>query len=302
MYCCDVNTQRLQLVVAVEAAGSIRGAADLLDVDPSSVSRGIAALEQELGIAITEPDGRGVRVTARGAELADRARRILGDVDDLVAWAGDAAAAGQRSLRIGAFEVFSTHVMGELLERLDRPMVDLVEVVPRDLAGALERRVIDVGISMLPDAAPGITSHRVGAVESAVFGRADRFEGVPLAQLPFVAPVAVAGSLGTPVPLDGWPAGRERGIRYRVELLESALAICRRGLAVAYLPAELVAIQDAGRHARIRLQRLDGPGVAATVRRQPVHVVTRAGDGDEADAHAVASALGATLDAARAAV
>lgn len=57
--------------------GSIREAADALHVAPSAVSRQIERLEQQLGVDLFEPRGRGIRLTPAGEILARHAATML---------------------------------------------------------------------------------------------------------------------------------------------------------------------------------------------------------------------------------
>jgi DNA-binding transcriptional LysR family regulator len=60
--------------------------------------------------------------------------------------------------------------------------------------------------------------------------------------------------------MDGWPNHRHpRRIRYQVSLMESALELCRRGLAVAYLPAFIARLHDATTSRRAQLVELACP-------------------------------------------
>ena len=61
--------------VQVLDSGSVRGAADVLGIDPSVVSRAIGALEQECGVRLLERRGRGVQPTDAGALVADYLKR-----------------------------------------------------------------------------------------------------------------------------------------------------------------------------------------------------------------------------------
>lgn len=70
-----LNAQRLQYFHQVVISGSVRGAADTLKVDPSSISRSIALLEKETGLLLLERRGRGVVPTETGKLLASYARR-----------------------------------------------------------------------------------------------------------------------------------------------------------------------------------------------------------------------------------
>ncbi|MBV7483338.1 LysR family transcriptional regulator [Bordetella sp. BOR01] len=76
------NAQRLQYFLQVTVSGSLRGAAETLDVDPSSISRAIAQLERETGLRLLERKGRGVVPSEAGNMLARYARRQLEILED----------------------------------------------------------------------------------------------------------------------------------------------------------------------------------------------------------------------------
>lgn len=80
-----LNPGRIAYLFEAVRLGSIRAAADALNVNPSVVSRQIAALESDLGLALIERLGRGVRATAAGDLLVQRHRRWIADQDDTIA-------------------------------------------------------------------------------------------------------------------------------------------------------------------------------------------------------------------------
>ena len=63
----------LNYVDEVARSGSIRKAADRLNVTASAVNRRIADLEDELGAALFDRQPRGVRLTAAGEVFLDEA-------------------------------------------------------------------------------------------------------------------------------------------------------------------------------------------------------------------------------------
>lgn len=71
------NAQRLQYFQQVVVSGSVRAAADVLGVDPSSVSRAVALLENESGLRLLQRKGRGVAPTEAGKLLASYARQQM---------------------------------------------------------------------------------------------------------------------------------------------------------------------------------------------------------------------------------
>ncbi|WP_168220456.1 LysR family transcriptional regulator [Azospirillum thermophilum] len=66
-----MDEQRIIYLYETARAGSIRGAADRLQVNASTISRQIALLEQEVGITLLERLARGVRPTEAGRMLID---------------------------------------------------------------------------------------------------------------------------------------------------------------------------------------------------------------------------------------
>ncbi|NUA27480.1 LysR family transcriptional regulator [Cupriavidus basilensis] len=70
-----LDRKRALCLLQIIETGSVRGAADVLSVDPSMVSRAVAKLEQDTGLTLLERRGRGVVVTDAGRMLALFARR-----------------------------------------------------------------------------------------------------------------------------------------------------------------------------------------------------------------------------------
>jgi DNA-binding transcriptional LysR family regulator len=97
-----VDTRRLELLLQLSRLGSMRAVADELHVTTSTVSQQLAALAAEVGTALTEPDGRRVRLTPAGRRLAEHAVTVLAAVEaarlDL-----DPAAEPAGTLRVAGF-------------------------------------------------------------------------------------------------------------------------------------------------------------------------------------------------------
>lgn len=72
---------QLRCFVAVARHGSFSGAAEVLDVAQSTLSRQIRALEVELRSSLFYRDGRGVRLTPSGSRFLDSVTGVLRSVD-----------------------------------------------------------------------------------------------------------------------------------------------------------------------------------------------------------------------------
>jgi DNA-binding transcriptional LysR family regulator len=74
-----------QLLYFLETAKQqhIGRAAKVLAISPSAISHGIALLEEELGRPLFEKQGKNIRLTSHGRILAERATRLLLDVEHI---------------------------------------------------------------------------------------------------------------------------------------------------------------------------------------------------------------------------
>lgn len=82
-----LNPQRLRVLQAVVAAGSMQAAARALHYSPATVSQHMAALSEETGLRLFTRDGRGLRPTAACTELvrhAEETLEALGRLDRVV--------------------------------------------------------------------------------------------------------------------------------------------------------------------------------------------------------------------------
>lgn len=109
----DLSLRQLQYVVAVADTLGFRKAAERCHVSQPSLSAQIRELEETLGVTLFERDRRAVLVTAAGADLVARARRVLSEAGDLVDAAvrlGDPLA-GQ--LRLGVIPTIAPYLLPE---------------------------------------------------------------------------------------------------------------------------------------------------------------------------------------------
>ncbi|MFY0544352.1 LysR substrate-binding domain-containing protein [Brevibacillus sp. H7] len=71
-----MNLHALRIFVEVASRGSVTTAADALSISQPAVTAQIRKLEQELGIRLVYPEGRGIALTHVGRFLYEKARRI----------------------------------------------------------------------------------------------------------------------------------------------------------------------------------------------------------------------------------
>lgn len=104
----DVELRQLRCLVAIVDEGSFTDAAIALGVSQAAVSRTLASLERALGVRLLRRTSREVTPTGAGLRVAAQARRVLGEVDDLVR----EATSGHAHLRIGyAWSAVGRHTL-----------------------------------------------------------------------------------------------------------------------------------------------------------------------------------------------
>jgi DNA-binding transcriptional LysR family regulator len=127
----------LRYVDEVARTGSIRKAADQLNVTASAVNRRIVDLETELGTQLFERRPRGVRLTAAGEMFVDYLRRQSGEVERMKSHIEDLKGMRRGTVRIACSQAlaldFLPRQIGEFRER--HPLVSFdVKVLDHEQA------------------------------------------------------------------------------------------------------------------------------------------------------------------------
>ena len=78
------NSTKLRQIVAIDRAGSLSAASKVLYVSQSTLTKAVADVEQDLGLAIFNRTARGVSATPEGRKFLNRAERIVADFEMLV--------------------------------------------------------------------------------------------------------------------------------------------------------------------------------------------------------------------------
>jgi Bacterial regulatory helix-turn-helix protein, lysR family len=104
----------LVYIDAIARHGSIRKAAEALNVAPSALNRQVLDLEQDLGSALFERLPRGVRLTAAGEMFLAYARQAISELKALeLPRPPLSSSLGQSDLMFSAADVFPAHAHGK---------------------------------------------------------------------------------------------------------------------------------------------------------------------------------------------
>jgi DNA-binding transcriptional LysR family regulator len=150
-----VTLNQLRTFLAVAETGSVRAAAQDLVVTQAAVSASLAALQKSLGVALLEPDGRGLRLTPAGVAYAGYARRGLGLLEEAGRAAVAAADPERGELRVAAVTTAAEQILPGLLStfRTRYPRLGIrLEAGNRDrVRGLLDRRQVDLVLGGRPE-------------------------------------------------------------------------------------------------------------------------------------------------------
>jgi DNA-binding transcriptional LysR family regulator len=259
---------RLQLLREVARRGTIRAAAEAMSITPSGVSQQLRILEAEAGVALLEPDGRGVRLTEAGQVLVRHAGAITEAMD-----AAEAELASLRrevggTLTIAAFPTAARAILPGVIAQLGHAHPRL-RLLLRDLEtdeslAALRLDEVDLAVVDEYDEATAI--HEPG-VELIPLMDDPLFLVIPGEPELATEPVALASLAGAAWIMDTEASsiygavrraclrdGFEPGVRSHCRDYGVIIALVEAGLGVAVVPG--LALRD--RQVRARLAPIEG--------------------------------------------
>jgi len=124
--------------------------AEVLCLTPSAVSQQLAQLEDEVGIALTERRGRGVKLTHAGEVLVTHVERVLTVLDEAKSELAQLKQEIAGTLRVSAFATSAAALLPPVIHALrsqyPRLQITLVEMEPAEGLAALGSWSADVAI------------------------------------------------------------------------------------------------------------------------------------------------------------
>ncbi|GIX40091.1 MAG: LysR family transcriptional regulator [Silanimonas sp.] len=149
-----MNLRDLRYLLALAELRHFGRAAEACHVSQPTLSTQIRKLEEELGVTLVERAPRKVMLTEAGAEIAQRARRVMAEIEQMREIARRSHDPEAGTLRLGLFPTLGPyllpHVVGPLRERFPRLELLLVEEKTELLLGQLREGRLDAAILALP--------------------------------------------------------------------------------------------------------------------------------------------------------
>lgn len=151
---------QLRALVGVADHRHFGRAAASLHVSQPTLSSAVAALERTLGVQLVERTTRSVLLTGVGEEIVQRARGVLGAVDDIGELAVRARAPLSGDIRLGVIPTVAPYLLPRLLPALrarwPQVRLRLREAQTSALLAELRGGSLDLALLALPTDEPGI--------------------------------------------------------------------------------------------------------------------------------------------------
>jgi DNA-binding transcriptional LysR family regulator len=238
-----MNWDDLRYFLAVLRRGSHKAGARLLGVNPTTVSRRLAALEAALGVKLFERTPDRLLPTPAARALLPRAERIEGEVTASQRELEGASGRMDGPLRITAGDGLINHLvlpaLGQLLRAHPGLVVDLrAETRVLDLA----RREADLAVRLVRPREPALIARSIGQMRFAIFGSEAYLDrrGTPRSMEGLAAHdwVGFDDSLDR-LPQVSWLRRRVPAPRYvvRANTTTAQVRACAEGHGLALLPA-----------------------------------------------------------------
>ncbi len=152
--------RQLSYLVALQDEQSFSKAAEYCCVTQSTLSAGIKDLENILGQVLVNRKGRVISLTAPGIEVANSARKILKETDELVFRARQSLEPLCGPLRLGVIPTIAPYLLPKILPRLQEkfPKLELqiFEDLTKRLLEKIELNQVDAILIAFPFETPGL--------------------------------------------------------------------------------------------------------------------------------------------------
>ena len=231
--------------------GSLLGAARVLHSSQPTIGRHIAELESQLGVALFERTGRGLKPLAMALKLAESARAMETSAHQLQRDVSSVDDAVRGTVRITASQPVACILLPPLLARLQQALPEVqIELVSSNEVTNLLRREADIAIRMVQPDQASLMAKRIGKITLGVYAHRDYLQrfGTPLEPSDLLAHVLLGNDKNEDIIRGfgslGYPMTREQ-FAFRSDDLVAYWQALRSGVGIGFV-ADYLARTDSG--------------------------------------------------------
>ncbi len=258
----DWNLARAFLVTAEE--GSLSAAARALELTQPTLSRQVAGLEEELGVALFERVGRGLEITPSGAELLEQVRAMGDAAGNLKLTAAGQSMTIEGSICISATDLVANFVMPVLVQKLRRLYPDIsVELIVSNTMSDLKRREADIAIRAMHPGEADLIARKIGDISGHLYASEQYLEeiGVPQSTEDLIDAnfICDKSEMVTNVLAGCGIKLTQRNFSITSESVITQWELVKRGLGIALLPDQLAVAEPQFHKVLPDIQPFTGP-------------------------------------------
>jgi len=267
-----MDIRELRSFIHVARAGSFSRAASELYIAQPALSRQIAKLEEEIGVPLLTRYGRGVRLTAAGARLLERAEMITHMVSETGEQVRASADEERGHLAVGLPPTIGMLIGAELIRDFRARWPRVALHVREGLSSSLQEWVLDKRV----DLAVVYNQPLLDAFDvRPLFSEPMILIGPPRAN-PAKRSYQIRDLADVPLILPGLPHSNRRlveqaaiqhGIRLRIELEVDSVALTKQLVkaGLGYSILTYVAIKEEIAHGELIAHSIERPAIRSTV-------------------------------------
>jgi DNA-binding transcriptional LysR family regulator len=155
---------------ATAEAGSLSAASRKLGLSQPTLSRQVAALEEQLAVTLFERVGKRLVLTAGGAGLLEHARQMAAAAEALALSAAGQASDLSGRVSLSVTDAVATHVMPGIVERLREEVPQVtVAIIATDALSDLRRREADIAIRHVRPTEPELIGRLIGELTAHLY-------------------------------------------------------------------------------------------------------------------------------------
>lgn len=175
----DFDWSQARAFWATAEAGSFSGGARTLGLTQPTLSRQVAALEDDLGVTLFERIGNTLQLTETGLDLLDHVRSMAKGAEKVVLAASGRAAEVAGQVTITATDVVATFLLPPALRRIRDVAPGIsIDILATNAVQDLRRREADISVRHVRPTEPDLVARSMGEATAYLYAASDYLDRI----------------------------------------------------------------------------------------------------------------------------